>query len=219
MRSLQKTIYYNGCGCACYRQYSVLNIVTSYWPDTGFRLIIEFNGFLLLFTTDNYNTSAALHHLQKKLQLTRSLSSVLYLHILIAWLWPPVTGTLPSVSILDGSVWLSKFLPALASTVILGFGSHRTHDHIFLSQDSGSRALTPSCSESHWMSLNSFVTGKFGNTASNSSSSVVCVFVSAEAYINKLLHSNEHLCDTSYYIHVINLCDSKVTLWQQSPKV
>jgi hypothetical protein len=101
----------------------------------------------------------------KKLQLTPSLSSLLYLHILIAWLWPPVTGTLPNVSVLNGSGWLSKFLLALASTVILGFRSHRAHDHIFLSQDSGSQSLTPSCSEYHWISLNSFVTDRLGNTA------------------------------------------------------
>jgi hypothetical protein len=38
-----------------------------------------------------------------------------------------------------------KLLLALASTVILSSGSRETHDHIFLSHDSGNRAILPPC--------------------------------------------------------------------------
>lgn len=38
-----------------------------------------------------------------------SLSSVLYLNMLIAWLQTQVTGTVPNVSVLDGSHWLSLY--------------------------------------------------------------------------------------------------------------
>jgi hypothetical protein len=51
-----------------------------YWLDTGFKLIIEFNGHLLLLTTNNSNTSITLHNLQITTAYSKSFQSTISSH-------------------------------------------------------------------------------------------------------------------------------------------
>jgi hypothetical protein len=71
----------------------------------------------------------------------------------------------------------AKLLLALASTVILGSKSHGTHNHISMSDGSGSLQLTP---QSRWFSLYSPSTNSTENSFSNSSSVVLCWFIAVE---------------------------------------
>lgn len=60
-----------------------------------------------------------------------SLSSVLYLNMLIAWLQTQVTGTVPNVSVLDGSHWLSLYNFVTDRLENTTFNSSSTVMHIF----------------------------------------------------------------------------------------
>jgi hypothetical protein len=53
-------------------------ITMSEWPNTRLRLMIEFIEYLLLLTTDNYNTSATLHNLQITTAYFKAFQSVIY---------------------------------------------------------------------------------------------------------------------------------------------
>jgi hypothetical protein len=66
----------------------------------------------------------------------------------------------------------ARFLLALAITMILGSESHGTYDHILLSDSSGS--LQTLCAG---LLLYSFRMDLIGNTTSNSSSFIVCLYV------------------------------------------
>jgi hypothetical protein len=71
---------------------------------------------------------------------------------------------------------------ALASTVILGSVSYRTHDHIFLPHDSGSYVTTPFHLQVSLVLLYSFFVDRFKKSASNSSSTVVSIVVATDMF-------------------------------------
>jgi hypothetical protein len=123
------------------------NIVTCWWLDTGFGLIIEFIRCLLFVTTNNYKTfTSLLHRLQITTPHSKSSQSAissrtrclvaasnngdsLYCIRAQRLLSSTADGWWQTALVLSGN-----FLLVLATTGILGFGPSDTHDHIFQSR-------------------------------------------------------------------------------------
>jgi hypothetical protein len=75
-------------------------VVKCYWLNTGFGLVIEFTGSLLLIITNNCNTCTIIHDLQIATAHSKSLS-LLCLHALVAWWWLLMLGIVPTASMLN----------------------------------------------------------------------------------------------------------------------
>jgi hypothetical protein len=143
-----------------------------------------------------YNTSTTLRDLQNTTALSEPFQSAVFTYSLLGYGLQRQGLSLMFPFSMALVVWVNFCwpTPAQSSLVPVPAGLMTI---LFCLRTLGVVHLLPPALESHWITLNSIVTDRFGNTISNNSSAAVWIFVSTETCIKKLLHSSEHLCDTS----------------------